>query len=145
MEGTTLIRVRECGEAIEQGGCFEQAAAALCAKANGIGAVGQGLFVAPDLEIEAQRARCVVAELEHLVKLVAGVDMQERKRDGSREKGFLRQAKHDRGVFADRVQHDRLLKFRSNLAEDVDALGFETLEMAQSGRGECRLFGLLDR
>jgi hypothetical protein len=70
--------------------------------------------------------------------------MEERKRDGPREKCLLRQAKHDRRVLANGVQHDRLLKLRSDLAEDVDALGLEVLEVAQAGCGERLLFKVFD-
>src|SRR5262249_15150236 len=40
---------------------------------------------------------------------------------------------HHRAVLADGVEHDRPLALSDDLAEDVDALGFELLQM-----GQCR-------
>ena len=60
--------------------------------------------------------------------------MQQREGDGAGEESLLRQAKHDGGVFADGVEHHRLLELGGDLAEDVDALGLEELQMAEAGR-----------
>ena len=35
-------------------------------------------------------------------------------------------------VLADAVEHDRLLEFRDHLTDDVDALGFELLEVGKA-------------
>ena len=39
--------------------------------------------------------------------------------------GLAREVQHDRGIIADRIQHDGPLEFRGDLAHDVNALGFE--------------------
>ena len=44
--------------------------------------------------------------------------------------GLLRQAQHDGGILADGVEHHRVLELGRDLADDVDALGLEQLEMA---------------
>ena len=41
------------------------------------------------------------------------------------------QADHDRAVLADRIEHDRVLKLGRHLADDVDALGLELLEVGE--------------
>ena len=46
-------------------------------------------------------------------------------------KRLLRDAQHDRGILPDRIKHRRPLKFRDYFTEDVDALGFERLQVSQ--------------
>jgi hypothetical protein len=41
--------------------------------------------------------------------------------------GLHGQVQHHRAVFADRIQHHRVLRFRGDLPDDVDALGFQAL------------------
>ena len=53
-------------EAVEEGGGLEQAAAALGSEGYGVGSVGEGLFVAPDAQVEAEFFREVIAEGDHL-------------------------------------------------------------------------------
>mgnify|MGYP003349138318 CR=1 FL=1 len=72
-----------------------------------------------------------VAELVHLTELPRGVDVQQRERQRRWEERLLREAKHDRTVLAERVEHHRPLRLGDGLAEDVDALGLESLEMSQ--------------
>ena len=119
-------------EAVEQGCGLEQSAATLGAELDGVGAVGESFFVAPDDEVEAEFGGVAVAEFEHLAEFVAGVDVEERERDGRRVEGLLRKAQHDGGVFADGVEHHRVLKLGDDLAEDVDALGLEQLDVTQA-------------
>ncbi len=38
---------------------------------------------------------------------------------------------HHRGVFADRIQHDRFFKLGGHFADDMNALGFELFEVGQ--------------
>ena len=71
----------------------------------------------------------VVAELDHLLEFPSRIDMQKRKwRLGWIER-FERQVRHDRRVLAHGVEHDGLLKFRSHLSNNVDALGFQLLKV----------------
>jgi hypothetical protein len=39
-----------------------------------------------------------------------------------------------RTVLADRIHHHRIDELRRNLAQDVDALGFEAVKVGQHGR-----------
>ena len=77
----------------------------------------------------------LVAEVEHFAELEAGVDVQEREGNGPGEEGFLGKAQHDRGVFADGVEHDGALELACNLAQNVDAFGFEQLQMREGRWG----------
>jgi uncharacterized protein YidB (DUF937 family) len=45
------------------------------------------------------------------------------------------QMQHDSGVFADAVEQDRPGGLRDHLAKDVNALGFQTLQMRQRNDG----------
>ena len=58
--------------------------------------------------------------------------MQEGKRRLGRIEGLHRQMHQHGGILADRIEHDRLGESRRDLAEDVDRLGFEPVEMGQS-------------
>ena len=114
---------------------FQQLAAALGVERNRIGARGDGVFIAPDQQFRAYRASHLVAKAEHLGKLEASVHMQQREGNRRRVEGLLRQPQHDGRILADRVEHDRTLEFRGYFAQNVNALGFEQLQMAQAWRG----------
>jgi hypothetical protein len=68
-----------------------------------------------------------VAEGDHLGKLVAGVDVQQREGNLARVEGLLREAQHDGGILADGVEHHRAGELGDGLAQDEDAFGFEHL------------------
>ena len=84
-----------------------------------------------DDQLGADLFRIGVAKLDHLGEFVAGVNVQQRKGDFPGEKGFLRQAQHHRGVFADGIQHHRAGKFRRGFTENVDAFCLQSLEMVE--------------
>ena len=75
-----------------------------------------------------------VPELDHLAKLVCGIDVQQRERNSARVERLLGQPHHDRRILADGVQHYRALKLGHDLAQDVNAFGFEH---AQVGQGQA--------
>ena len=74
---------------------------------------------------------CLIAELVHRPELPGGVDMQQRKWRRRRVERLESKVQHDRAVFAGRVEHDRSLTLRDGLAKNVDALGFEPLQVGQ--------------
>jgi hypothetical protein len=75
-----------------------------------------------------------VAELDHLGEVVARVDVQQRERDAARRERLLGQPQqHDR-VLAAGEQQRRPLALGGDLAHDVDRLGLEVVEMAQTCR-----------
>ena len=85
-----------------------------------------------DDEVGADLLGVGVAEGDHLGELVAGVDVEEGKRDLAGVEGLLGEAEHDGRVFADRVEHDGVGKFSDGLAEDGDGFGFEGLEVIEA-------------
>jgi hypothetical protein len=73
----------------------------------------------------------LVAQGVHVLELPGGVHMHQRERRLARRKSLARQMQHHGRILADTVQHDRIFKFRSNFADDVNRLGFQLLEMSQ--------------
>ena len=58
--------------------------------------------------------------------------MEQRERQAAGVERLHRQAHHHRRVLADRVEHHRVLELGRDLANDVDALGFELPEVGQA-------------
>ena len=72
-----------------------------------------------------------VAELDHLGEVVAGVDVHDREREAPGPERLLGQAQqHDRVLAAAEQQH-RPLELGRDLADDVDRLGLERLEVGE--------------
>ena len=76
----------------------------------------------------------LVAVVEHLGEVVAGVDVQQRERWRRRGEGLDRQVQHDDGVLATAEQHHGPLELAGDLAEDVDRLRLEVVEVVQRQR-----------
>ena len=72
-----------------------------------------------------------VAELDHLGEVVPGVDVHDREREPPRAEGLLGQAQQDDRVLAAAEQQHRPLELGGHLAEDVDRLGLERLEVGE--------------
>ena len=92
------------------------------------------------ISLRADRGAEAIAKLDHLAKLISGVDMQQRERDLAGIESLLRQPHHHRRVLADGIQHHRLLKLRRHLANDVNALGFERPQMSKKQVGAHEAF-----
>ena len=73
----------------------------------------------------------LVAGLQDLVEVVAGVDMHHRERQPARPERLERQMQHDDGVLAAGEQQHRPLELRGHLPNDVDGLGLQRAQMAQ--------------
>ncbi len=99
---------------------------------NGIGAVVDGLLLVWTISLAPISAQKLVAELDHFLELVGGVDVQQGKRNRAGVEGLLRQAHHHRRVLADGIEHHRPLEFGGHFTDDVNALGFQG---AQDGLG----------
>jgi hypothetical protein len=131
--GTAEGRIETVGaKAVEKSLGLEQTAAALGSEADGICSIGEGLFVAPDDQLQTELGGVAIAEFEHLAELVAGVNVQQGEGNWAGVKGFLREAEHHGGVFTDGVEHYRVLKLRGDLAEDVNALSLEELDVIKA-------------
>ena len=72
-----------------------------------------------------------VAERNHFPEFPGGIDMQQRKRQFAGIKRLQRQVQHHGGVFSDRIQHHRVIELCHNLAQDVNRLGFQLLQVCQ--------------
>ena len=115
---------------------LQQSAAALGSEPNRISTVRQSLFIAPHDQLQSQLGGVAIAKFEHLADLVPCVDME--KGDWARAwvEGLLSEPKHDGGVFADGIEHHRVLKLGDYLAEDVNALSLEKLNVVEPVGGK---------
>ena len=75
--------------------------------------------------------RHLVAEGDHLAELPGRIDMQERERRLGREERLHRQMQQHRRILAHRIEHHRIGEVRRNLAENVDRLGLQALEVGK--------------
>ncbi len=90
---------------------------------------------------DAQALDGGVAVLEHLREVVTGVDVQQGERQWRRCEGLERQVHHHHGVLAAREQDHGPLELARHLAEDVDGLGLEVVEVVEGVLGWQRLLG----
>ncbi len=84
-----------------------------------------------DQQFQPQPLRRFIPETDHFPELPGRIDMQQRKGWFAGIERLQGQMQHDRRVFADGVQHHRFFKLGGHLADNVDTLGFELLEMRQ--------------
>ena len=75
-----------------------------------------------DDELDAEVGDGAVAELDHLVEVVAGVDVHHRERDPRRPERPMGQVQHDDRVLAAGEQQHRPLALGGDLADDRDRL-----------------------
>jgi hypothetical protein len=80
-------------------------------------------------QIEIEASRQIVAKPDHVAKFPGGIDMEQGKRQRRGMEGLDRQMQHDTGVFADRVQHDRVFELGDHLAHDFDCFGLDLFEV----------------
>jgi hypothetical protein len=97
-----------------------------------------------DDEIDAEAPRRFVAERDHLPELPRGVHMHEREGRLGRVERLHGQVHHDGAVLADRIEHHRVLALGDDLPHDVDALGFQALEMGEGASCQDRLIHLVE-
>ena len=116
-------------DGVQQGADLEPVAAGLAVVHDD--PVLDRLLDARDDQANTQSADPGVPAREHLGEVVAGVDLQDRERDLGRVEGLLGQPEHDDGVLAAGEHQNRLLELRRDLAEDVDRLRFQLVELTQ--------------
>ncbi len=84
-------------------------------------------------QARAQLSHALVAEGDHFRIVVAGVDMHQRERQldlaVAQAEGLQRQVQHHDRVLAAREQQRRVAALGHHLADDVDRLGFEAVEV----------------
>lgn len=103
---------------------------------EGVDVHGQTVRVLVDDEIQPVLLGGLVPELDHLLELPVGVHVEHGEGDLARVEGLAGQVQHDGGVLADGVHHHRVFKFGGHLADDMDALGFQLLQVSQSLAGD---------
>src|SRR5690554_7244367 len=69
----------------------------------------------------------LIAVIQCFLKIMPGVDVQQRKRNPCRIKCLKRQVKHHNGIFSSWKQHDGIFKLRSYFANYEDRLSFQFL------------------
>jgi hypothetical protein len=102
------------------------------------GAALDGVFEVAHDEALAHLGDALVAELDHLGKVVAGVDVQQRKRQlageaavtGAALERLLGQAQYDARIFAAGEQQRGPLESGGDFAQDEDRLFFQPVEVA---------------
>ncbi len=105
-------------------------------------AVGEGglllerLAVLAHDQVEAPLERQPVAVLDHLRHLVGRVDVHERDRHVAEER-LARQVQEHRAVLADGPQHADVAEPAVRLAQDVDALGLERVELVHEAAAQA--------
>ena len=95
--------------------------------------------VAMDDQLHSRRGGSAITQRVHGAKLPRRVDMEQRKGRRRRMEGLAREVEHHRAVLAHRVEHHGPLGLCDDLAEDVDALGFEPLKMGKGRVGQAQL------
>jgi hypothetical protein len=99
---------------------------------EGVDAARHTVLIDPLDELQTECFRLSIPEGDHLPELPGRVHMQQRERRLARREGLHRQMQHHRTVFADRIEHHGLLGFGGHFPYDMDAFGFEPLQMGQS-------------
>ena len=99
-----------------------------------VDAGGDPLLVGVHDQVEAELAHGAIAEGDHVAELPGGIDVQQRERRLGRIERLARQVQQHRGVLADGIEQHRLAELRGSLAEDVDALRLQQIEMASEAR-----------
>ena len=94
-------------------------------------AVAHAVLVDVDEQIEAELARHLVAKLDHLTELPGRIDMEKRERRLGGIESLNGQMHEHGGILAHGIEHHRLGEGRRHLAENVDRLGFEPIEMGK--------------
>src|SRR5262249_24376810 len=98
----------------------------------------EAVMVRVDDEVEPELRHRAVAERDHVPELPRRVDMQQRKWRLRRPEGLAREMQEDRGILADGIKQHGAAELRRRLAEDMDALSLEELEMRDE-RGHAAL------
>ena len=121
----------------------------LAAVGDGIDPLFNPFFVDVDDEFQTQLlGHIIIPHGVHLPEFPGGVDMHQREGGLGGVEGLEGQVDHAGRVLADAVEHDRVFELRHHLADDMDALGFQLLEMGegvaghQAGRGIRECIGL---
>src|SRR5687768_11424957 len=90
-----------------------------------------------DEQIESQPFCCLVAERDHVSKFPGRIDVQKREWRFRWKERLQRKVQHHRTILADRIEHHGPFTLGNHFAQNVEALGLETLKMRQSPDRRC--------
>src|SRR5258708_7247848 len=90
-----------------------------------------GLGIPVHDKLHAAALGHLVAHLVHRTKLPASIDMQQREGWVTRKERLAGQMQHDGAILACRIQHHGSFTLRNDFTHDVNAFGFEPLQMRQ--------------
>ncbi len=100
-------------------------------RAFGEPAVGQVVLDLRHVQAQVVLGHDVIAEVEDLLQVVSGVDVQQRERQRCRPERLDRQVQQHRGVLAAREQDHRAFELARDLTEDVDGFRLERVERVE--------------
>ena len=80
-------------------------------------------------QLQVVLLRDLLAQFVHRLEFPERVDVQQGKRQRGRIERLERDVQHRGAVLADRIQHHGLVAFGDHLAHDLDAFGFQTLQV----------------
>jgi hypothetical protein len=125
---------------IQQCSGLQQTATLLRSQSKWIGSFLQRLPVLVHNQLGSQLLRIAVAKFDHFWEFVTGIHVQKGKRDFPRKKRFLCQPQHHRGIFANGIKHCRTRKLFHGFAQNIDALRFQSPQVAQSFRWQTKFY-----
>ena len=114
----------------------------MCSREPGgkwIDAGPQPVLIDVDNQLAAEFLGATVAELDHFAKFPGRIDVEQRERQRGRIKCLDGEVQQNGAVFADGIEQYRIVRGGEHLAKDVDALGFQALEMGQGHQRTCRM------
>ena len=91
-----------------------------------------------DDQLAAEFLGATVAELDHFAKFPGRIDVEQRERQRGRIECLDGEVQQNGAVLADGIEQYRIVRGGEHLAKDVDALGFQALEMGQGHWRTCR-------
>ncbi|RMU78243.1 hypothetical protein ALP24_02204 [Pseudomonas syringae pv. aptata] len=97
-------------------------------------------------QVQAHFFDHLVAKAIHLLEFPAGIDVHDREWQFTGEECLACQVQHHGRIFADRVQHHRVIELGGDLADDVDAFRLQLFQMRQFvNHGYSRIAFVMDR
>ena len=115
-----LQRIGQLSLRIERAACVERIDALLFC-----------IFVLSHNQLQPIFLHRLIAVVEQRLKVPSAGHVQHRERRRRGVKRLARQVEHDGRILAHRIEHDRVFSLGHDFAEDVDAFGFEPLEMGK--------------
>jgi hypothetical protein len=83
-------------------------------------------------QINSETTGGFIAKRNHFAKFPGRIDVEQRERQRRRIECLDREVQQNGAVLADRIHQNRVVGGGDDLAEDMDALGFQALQMRQA-------------